>query len=223
MSAMILNISSNMLGLAKRTKSKILQASTSEVYGDPEVHPQPETYFGNVNSVGPRACYDEAKRFGEALTMAYFRNKHVDTRLVRIFNTYGPRMRTDDGRIIPNFFSQGLRNEPLTIYGDGTQTRSFCFVDDLVLAIYTVMQSDHEMPFNIGSQEERTVLEMAKVIKDITNNDKEFIFKDLPENDPKRRRPDTMKVETLLDWKSDITLEKGLEMSLNYFREAVEL
>ncbi len=211
----------NCLEYAKANGGKVLFASTSEIYGDPSVHPQPESYFGNVNTLGPRACYDEAKRFGEALTLAYRREHKIETRLIRIFNTYGPRMRLDDGRIIPNFFTQGLKNEAITVYGDGNQTRSFCYVNDLVDGIISVMNSDDHMPFNLGDQNEHTVLEMAMIIKELTGNTKEVIFHPLPEDDPKRRRPDTSKAQSTLNWSPKVSLDEGLSRSLKFFKDAL--
>jgi dTDP-glucose 4,6-dehydratase len=175
----------NLLGLARAKAARFLLASTSEVYGDPLVHPQPETYWGNVNPIGPRGCYDEAKRCAEAFTMAYHRAHGLDTRIVRIFNTYGPRMRIDDGRVIPNFFAQALRGDPLTVYGDGSQTRSLCYVDDLVSGILGVLDGPDPMPFNIGTQDEITMLELGRLIKELANSSSEIVFRPLPEDDPK--------------------------------------
>lgn len=209
----------NMLELARRQKARILFASTSEVYGDAEVHPQVESYNGNVNPIGSRGCYDEAKRFGEALTMAYRREHGVDTRIARIFNTYGPRMRPDDGRIIPNFFTQALKQQPLSIYGDGSQTRSFCFVTDLVRGLHKLMLSEEHLPVNLGNPLERTVLDMARAINKLAGNPVPVRFLPLPENDPKQRRPDIGRAQRMLGWKPEIDLETGLQASLQYFKE----
>lgn len=209
----------NLLEVARRCSARILFASTSEVYGDPEIHPQPESYFGNVNTIGPRGCYDEAKRFGEALTMAYHRTYGVQTRIVRIFNTYGPRMRETDGRIIPNFFTQGLANVPITIFGDGKQTRSFCYVTDMCEGLYKLMNSDETRPVNIGNPIELAVLEMAETVKNLTGNAREFEFKPLPENDPKMRRPDISRAKEVLGWEPKVSLEEGLRQTLAYFKK----
>lgn len=209
----------NLLELAREQKARILFASSSESYGDAEVHPQHEDYFGNVNPVGARGCYDEAKRFGEALSMAYLREHGVQTRIARIFNTYGPHMRPDDGRITPNFFTQALKKQSLTIYGDGSQTRSFCFVTDMAKGLFALMQSDEVMPTNVGNPTERTVLEMAKAINALTGNTAPLRFLPLPENDPKQRRPDTTKAQRVLGWKPEVDLETGLKLSLDYFKK----
>lgn len=209
----------NLLVLAKEKKARILFASTSEVYGDAEVHPQPETYFGNVNSIGARSCYDEAKRYGEALTMAFHKKEGVNTCISRIFNTYGPNMAPNDGRILPNFFSQALRGESLTIYGDGSQTRSFCYVSDLVEGHYALMESKEHTPINIGNPTERTVLEMANIVNQLTGNRAEHKFYPLPENDPLQRRPDISKAKNLLSWQPQIDLKEGLEKIHAYFKE----
>lgn len=208
----------NLLELAVRAKAKIFFASTSEVYGDPLVHPQVESYFGNVNPIGPRGCYDEAKRFGEALTMAYQRAHGVEVRIVRIFNTYGPRMRETDGRIIPNFFTQGLQGKSLTIYGDGSQTRSFCFVTDMCRGFYDLMQSNFQEPVNIGNPNEMTVLEMAETVRQLTGNSQDFEFKTLPQNDPKLRRPDITRATEVLKWQPQVSLESGLAHTLEFFK-----
>ncbi|MCB0503835.1 MAG: NAD-dependent epimerase/dehydratase family protein, partial [Bacteroidetes bacterium] len=180
----------NLLGLAKEKNARILVASTSEVYGDPEIHPQPEEYWGNVNPIGPRGVYDEAKRYMEAITMAYHTFHQVETRIIRIFNTYGPRMRLDDGRALPQFMSQALRGEALTVFGDGSQTRSFCYVDDLVEGIYRLLLSDYHLPVNIGNPDEISLLDFAKEIQKLIGTDVEIVFRDLPKDDPKQRQPD---------------------------------
>ncbi len=199
----------------------IVIASTSEVYGDPLVHPQKEDYWGNVNPVGPRGVYDEAKRFAEAMTMAYHRFHGVETRIVRIFNTYGPRMRIKDGRVVPAFISQALRNEPLTVFGDGSQTRSFCFVTDLIEGIYRLLMSDEVNPTNIGNPNEMTVLQFAQEIKRLTGSSAPIEFRPLPEDDPKIRRPDITKARTLLHWEPVVPLEEGLAKTIDYFRRVL--
>ncbi|MEB3196702.1 MAG: UDP-glucuronic acid decarboxylase family protein [Candidatus Sericytochromatia bacterium] len=209
------------LGLARRTGARILLASTSEVYGDPAVHPQPESYWGNVNPIGPRSCYDEAKRFAEALTMAYQRTRGVDTRIVRIFNTYGPRMRLDDGRAIPNFLTQALRREPITVYGDGSQTRSFCYVDDLVEGILRLMESEETLPVNVGNPAELTLGEMAERIRILTGTTSPIVYRPLPEDDPKVRRPDITRARTLLGWEPQVELAEGLEKTVAFFKRAL--
>lgn len=211
----------NMLELALSKGARFLLASTSEVYGDPLVHPQPESYMGNVSSTGPRGCYDEAKRCAEAFTMAYHRARGLETRIVRIFNTYGPRMRLDDGRVIPNYFGQALRGEPLTVYGDGSQTRSLCYVDDLVAGALAVLEGSDPMPFNIGSQDEVTMLELARMVKRVTASSSEIEFRPLPEDDPKQRRPDSTRAKEILGWAPAISLEDGLTRTLEYFRTAL--
>jgi dTDP-glucose 4,6-dehydratase len=211
----------NALRLAEQKKSKFLMASTSECYGDPEVNPQPETYWGRVNPVGPRSVYDEAKRFSEALTMAFHRARGVDTRIARIFNTYGPRMRLNDGRALPNFLYQALTGKPITVYGDGSQTRSFCYVSDLIEGIYRLMQSDEHFPVNIGNPNEITILEFAQRIKALTASDVPIVLEPLPQDDPKQRRPDISKAQRLLKWQPEISLHDGLEQTLQYFRERV--
>lgn len=208
----------HMLELARRHGSRILFASSSEVYGDAEQHPQKESYFGNVNPLGHRGCYDEAKRYGEALSQSYWRQFKTPIRIARIFNTYGPRMRPDDGRIIPNFFTQALKGQSLTVYGDGTQTRSFCFVTDLVRGFHALMQSSEMRPVNLGNPIERSVLDMAALINKLTGNTAPLKYLPLPENDPKLRRPDTERARTVLGWEPQIGLEKGLELSLDYFK-----
>jgi dTDP-glucose 4,6-dehydratase len=213
----------NMLGLAKAKGARFMLASTSEVYGDPLVSPQPETYWGNVNPVGPRGVYDEAKRFAEAMTMAYHRYHGVDTRIVRIFNTYGPRMRLDDGRVVPNFISQALRGEALTVYGDGSQTRSFCFVSDEIEGIYRLMMSDYVGPVNIGNPEEYSILEFAKKIIELTGADSEIVFKPLPVDDPKQRRPDITLARRLLNWEPKVSLREGLMETIKYFKNRLDV
>jgi len=211
----------NLLGLARAKGARFLLASTSEVYGDPLVHPQPESYWGNVNPIGPRGCYDEAKRCAEAFTMAYHRAHGLDTRIVRIFNTFGSRMRIDDGRVIPNYFTQALRGVPLTVYGDGNQTRSLCYVDDLVSGILAVLDGPDPMPFNIGTQDEITMLDLAMLIKRLTNSSSEIVFHPLPQDDPKQRRPDTTRAREILGWQPQTSLEDGLSRTLEYFRAAL--
>ena len=207
----------NMLGLAKEQGARFLLASTSETYGDPLVNPQTEEYWGNVNPIGPRGVYDEAKRYAEAITMAYQRYHGVDTRIVRIFNTYGPRMRLNDGRVVPNFIGQALRGEDLTVYGDGSQTRSFCYVSDEVEGIYRLMMSDYTNPVNVGNPEEHTILEFAKLIIEITGADSKIVFEKLPVDDPKQRRPDITKAQRLLGWEPKVGLRDGLKRSVEYF------
>jgi dTDP-glucose 4,6-dehydratase len=210
------------LGLAKAKKARVLIASTSECYGDPEVNPQPETYWGNVNPIGIRGVYDEAKRFAEAMTMAYHRHHGVDVRIVRIFNTFGPRMQIRDGRAIPNFFYQAIRGEPITVYGDGSQTRSFCYVDDLVEGILRLLHSDHVGPVNIGNPNEMSLLDMAKKIIAITESKSEIVYKPLPPDDPKVRRPDIALARKVLSgWEPKVSVEEGLERTRDYFIEAL--
>jgi dTDP-glucose 4,6-dehydratase len=204
----------NALGLAKFKRARFLLASTSEVYGDPQVHPQPETYWGHVNPIGPRGVYDEAKRYAEALTMAYHGQQGVDTAIVRIFNTYGPRMRPNDGRAIPTFVRQALANEPLTVYGDGSQTRSFCYVDDLIRGIVLLAGSGEHLPVNIGNPDERTLLELAETIKRVTGTASEIVYEALPVDDPQQRRPDITRAQQVLGWQPEITLEDGLSRLL---------
>jgi dTDP-glucose 4,6-dehydratase len=216
----------NTLGLAKAKGARYLLASTSEVYGDPQVNPQPETYWGHVNPIGPRGVYDEAKRFAEAMTMAYQRYHGMDTRIVRIFNTYGPRMRLNDGRVVPNFLSQALRGEPLTVYGDGQQTRSFQYVSDLVDGVYRLLFSDEKLPVNIGNPVEMTILEFAETVKEATGSRSEIEFVQ-PEDkrikdDPKVRRPDISKARSLLNWEPAVPLREGLEKTIPYFRERLD-
>jgi dTDP-glucose 4,6-dehydratase len=209
----------NALELALRKNAKFFMASTSECYGDPETSPQKEEYWGHVNSIGPRAVYDEAKRFSEAMTMAYHRHHGVDTRIVRIFNTYGPRMRLNDGRALPNFVFQALSGQPLTIYGDGKQTRSFCYVDDLVEGIYRLMLSEEHFPVNIGNPQEITILEFAERIRKHFDNVPKIIFEPLPQDDPKRRCPDISKAKRILQWEPKVHLDEGLKRTLAYFKE----
>ena len=213
----------NTLGLAKAHGARYLLASTSEVYGDPLVHPQPETYWGNVNPVGPRGVYDEAKRFAEAMTMAYRRVHGVETRIVRIFNTYGPRMRVRDGRVVPAFIQQALTGEPMTVFGDGSQTRSFCFVSDLVDGIYRLLQSDIGDPVNVGNPQEMTVLQFAERIKAATGSASEIVFKELPVDDPKTRQPDITVARARLGWEPVVGLEEGLSRTIAWFRRELGL
>ena len=211
------------LGLAKEKKARFLLASTSEVYGDPLIHPQPESYWGNVNPVGPRGVYDEAKRFAEALVMAYNRVHNVETRIIRIFNTYGPFMRINDGRAIPNFITQALRGEDMTIYGDGNQTRSFCYISDMVKGIYNALLSEHVMPINIGNPVEHSVLEMAKMILKIAKSKSKIVFKSLPEDDPKIRQPDITLAKKILEWEPTVDVGLGLERTIDGFRERMNV
>ncbi len=208
----------NTLGLAKAKRARYLLASTSEVYGDPLVHPQPETYWGNVNPVGPRGVYDEAKRFAEACVMAYHRTHGVDTRIVRIFNTYGPRMRPRDGRVVPAFVQQALLGEPMTVFGDGGQTRSFCYVDDLVDGIYRLLMSNETNPVNVGNPHEMTILQFAETIKAAVGSASPIVHKPLPVDDPKTRQPDITRARTLLGWEPKVSLEQGLVRTIDYFR-----
>jgi dTDP-glucose 4,6-dehydratase len=208
----------NLLGLAKAKGARILVASTSEVYGDPEVHPQVEEYYGNVNPVGPRGVYDEAKRYMEAVTMAYNTFHNIETRIVRIFNTYGPKMRLNDGRVLPAFIGQALRGEDLTIFGDGSQTRSFCYVDDLIEGIYKLLLSNYDKPVNIGNDSEITISEFAEEIIQLTGTNQKVIYKDLPINDPKQRRPDNSKAKELLGWEPKVLRAEGLKITYEYFK-----
>ena len=212
----------NLLGLAKAKDARILVASTSEVYGDPTVHPQKETYWGNVNPVGPRGVYDEAKRFQEAMTMAYHNFHGVETRIVRIFNTYGPRMRLNDGRVLPAFIGQALRGEDLTIFGDGSQTRSFCYVDDLVEGIYRLLLSDYVEPVNIGNPDEITIREFAEEIIKLTNTTQKVVFKPLPKDDPTQRKPDISRAKEILGWTPKIKRAEGLKITYEYFKSLPE-
>lgn len=208
----------NLLGLAKQKDARILIASTSEVYGDPLVHPQTEDYYGNVNTIGPRGVYDEAKRFQESITMAYHRFHGLETRIVRIFNTYGPRMRLNDGRVIPAFIGQALRGEDLTVFGDGSQTRSFCYVDDQVEGIYRLLLSDYIEPVNIGNPHEITILDFVKEIIKLTATNQKIVYKDLPKNDPKQRQPDISKAKEILDWEPQVERTEGMQKTYDYFR-----
>src|SRR5213594_2356769 len=207
------------LGLARNKGARFLLASTSEIYGDPLVHPQTEDYWGNVNTIGPRGCYDESKRFAEAMTMAYHREHCVETRIVRIFNTYGPRMRLNDGRVVPAFVSQALTKKPMTVFGHGKQTRSFCYCSDLIEGIYRLMMSDTVLPVNVGNPEEMTMLEFAREIIRVTGSRSKITFKRLPQDDPKQRRPDIMRARKLLNWEPEVPLAVGLEKTIAYFRE----
>jgi len=211
----------NLLGLAKAKNARILVASTSEIYGDPLVHPQPEEYWGNVNSVGPRGVYDEAKRYMESITMAYHHYHQVETRIIRIFNTYGPRMRLDDGRALPTFMSQALKNEDLTVFGDGSQTRSFCYVDDLVDGIYRLLLSDYALPVNIGNPAEITLKEFAEEVIALTDTKGKIVYEPLPQDDPKQRQPDITKARTILGWEPKVDRHEGLKRTLAYFKEAL--
>jgi dTDP-glucose 4,6-dehydratase len=212
----------NMLGLAREKNARFLLASTSEVYGDPLVNPQNEEYWGNVNPIGPRGVYDEAKRFAEAITMAYHRYHGTQTRIVRIFNTYGPRMRLNDGRVVPNFIWQALNGEDITVYGDGSQTRSFCYVSDEIEGIYRLMMSDYSNPVNVGNPEEHTILEFAKFIIKLTGTNSKIIFKELPEDDPKQRRPNITKARKILKWEPKVSLEQGLKNTIQYFKYVLD-
>lgn len=212
------------LGLAREKRARFLLASTSEIYGDPLVHPQPEGYWGNVDPIGPRGVYDEAKRFAEAMTMAYHRYHRVDTRIARIFNTYGPRMRLDDGRVVPNFVAQALRNEPLTVYGDGSQTRSFCYVDDLIEGIYRLLMSGENEPVNLGNPHEISIAEFADLINELTGNPagKVFLKHKRIEGDPQTRRPDISKARRVLGWEPTVDIRDGLARTIEYFKKRVE-
>ncbi|MCE2732617.1 MAG: SDR family oxidoreductase [Cyclobacteriaceae bacterium] len=208
----------NLLGLARTKNARILIASTSEIYGDPLVHPQTEDYYGNVNTIGPRGVYDEAKRFQEAMTMAYHTYHNLETRIVRIFNTYGPRMRLNDGRVLPAFIGQALRGEDLTVFGDGSQTRSFCYVDDQVDGIYRLLLSDYQYPVNIGNPDEITILQFAEEIIKLTGTNQKIIFKDLPKDDPKQRQPDITKAKQILGWQPKVSRAEGLKITYDYFK-----
>jgi UDP-glucuronate decarboxylase len=214
---------SNMLGLAKRIQARILLASTSEVYGDPDVHPQPEEYHGNVNTIGIRSCYDEGKRIAETLCFDYHREHNLEIRVARIFNTYGPRMLENDGRVVSNFIAQSLKGHPLTVYGDGSQTRSFCYVSDLVDGLMKLMEGEHTGPINLGNPEEYTILQLAEKVRDKINPDREIIFKPLPQDDPRKRKPDITKAKTLLDWQPTISLETGLTETIAEFKQRIDL
>jgi dTDP-glucose 4,6-dehydratase len=209
------------LGLAKEKRARFLLASTSEVYGDPLVHPQPESYWGNVNPIGPRGCYDEAKRFAEALTMAYHHEHGIETRIVRIFNTYGPRMRLNDGRVVPEFVSQAVRNRPLTVFGDGSQTRSFCYCSDLVEGIYRLMELGDSFPVNIGNPSEMTILEFAREIVRVTGSRSRIVHRPLPKDDPRQRQPDITRARTLLKWEPRVRLTEGLKRTIEHLRGKV--
>jgi dTDP-glucose 4,6-dehydratase len=211
----------NMLGFAKAKAATFLLASTSEVYGDPLVHPQPETYWGNVNPIGPRGCYDEAKRAAEAFAMAYKRAHGVDTRIIRIFNTHGPRMQVSDGRAVPNFMAQAIRGEPITVYGDGSQTRSLCYVSDLVRGVILNLERGDEMPVNLGNPHEVTVLELAETIVRLAGSKSKIEHRELPVDDPKQRQPDIARARKLLGWEPEVPLEEGLKRTLDYFRSVV--
>lgn len=213
----------NLLGLAKQKNARMLIASTSEVYGDPLVHPQNEEYWGNVNPIGPRGVYDEAKRFQEAITMAYHNFHGLETRIVRIFNTYGPRMRLDDGRALPAFMSQALRGEDITVFGDGSQTRSFCYVDDLVEGIYRLLLSDYALPVNIGNPNEISLKEFAEEVQRLTGTNSQIIYQPLPQDDPKQRQPDISKAKNILNWEPKVDRAEGLKVTLKYFKQALLL
>jgi len=212
----------NMLGLAKAKSATFLLASTSEVYGDPLVHPQPESYWGNVNPIGPRGCYDEAKRCAEAFAMAYHRAHGVDTRIIRIFNTHGPRMQVSDGRAVPNFMAQAIRGDPLTVYGDGSQTRSLCYVSDLVRGVLAVLERGDALPTNLGNPHEVTMLELAQTIIQLAGSTSKIEHRELPVDDPKQRQPDITRARTMLAWEPEVGLEAGLERTLAYFRSVLQ-
>lgn len=212
----------NALGLAKAKRAKLMLASTSEVYGDPLVHPQPETYWGNVNPIGPRSVYDEAKRFAEALVMAYHREHKLDVRIVRIFNTYGPRNRVNDGRVVPTFINQALHDEPLTVFGEGQQTRSFQYVDDLIEGVCQLMKVECQLPVNIGNPTELTILEFAKLILRLTNSKSTIEYRPLPEDDPRTRRPDISRAQELLGWAPRVPVEEGLQRTIGWYRERIK-
>jgi dTDP-glucose 4,6-dehydratase len=211
----------NMLGLARAKGATFLLASTSEIYGDPLVHPQPESYWGNVNTIGPRGCYDEAKRCAEAFAMAYHRAHAVDTRIIRIFNTHGPRMQVSDGRAVPNFMAQAIRGEPITVYGDGSQTRSLCYVSDLVRGVLAVLEHGDEMPVNLGNPHEVTVMQLAETIVRLAQSKSQIVHRELPVDDPKQRRPNITHAKQLLGWEPEVSLEDGLSRTLEYFRSVV--
>ncbi len=212
----------NMLGLAKVKNAVFMMASTSEIYGDPLEHPQKESYWGNVNTIGPRGCYDEAKRFSEAITMAYHRYHKVNTRIIRIFNTFGPRMRLNDGRVVPNFMVQAIKKKPLTVYGNGKQTRSFCYVSDLVEGIFRLLKVEYHLPVNLGNPAEMTILDFAKKIKALTGTPSKIVFKPLPVDDPKQRQPDISLAKEKLKWEPKISLDEGLEKTVAWFKTAVK-
>lgn len=209
------------LGLAREKKARFLLASTSEIYGDPLVHPQTEDYWGNVNTIGPRGCYDESKRFAEAMTMAYNREHGIETRIVRIFNTYGPRMRLNDGRVVPAFIGQALRGKPMTVFGTGTQTRSFCYCSDLIEGIFRLMMSAHDEPVNIGNPHEMTMLEFAEEVRRVAGGKSKIVFRKLPQDDPKQRQPDITRARKWLDWAPKVPLREGLKKTVGYFRTKV--
>lgn len=211
----------NVLGLAKAKRAKMILASTSEVYGDPKVHPQVEEYWGNVNPVGPRGVYDEAKRFAEAITMAYHRQQGVNTRIARIFNTYGSRMRKNDGRAIPTFICQALEGKEITVFGDGSQTRSFCYISDMVDGIFKLAQINYHLPLNIGNPDEMSILELAKKIKSITGSSSKIVFHNLPVDDPTVRRPDTTKAKKILNWQLEVSFEEGIKKTIKWFKENI--
>ncbi len=211
----------NTLGLAKAKGAKFMLASTSEVYGDPKINPQREDYWGNVNPVGPRGVYDEAKRFAEAMTMAYYKVHKIDTKIVRIFNTFGPRMRINDGRVVPTFIYQALKNEPLTVFGDGTQTRSFCYISDLIEGIYKLMFADYHFPVNLGNPHEMSIIEFAHLIIKLTGSKSKVVYKPLPTDDPKVRRPDISLAKRLLKWEPKVSLEQGLLRTIEYFKNKI--
>jgi UDP-glucuronate decarboxylase len=214
----------NALNLAKETKARVLQASTSEVYGNPSIHPQPESYWGNVNPIGPRSCYDEGKRLAETLMFDYNHENKVDIRVARIFNTYGPRMRPDDGRVVSNFILQALRHQPITIFGDGSQTRSFCFVNDLVEGLIRLMEQDKTLgPINLGNPDERSIKDIAELVVKLTDSSSEIIYKDLPQDDPERRKPDITLAKDFLDWEPTVSLEEGLPRTIEYFEPLARL
>jgi dTDP-glucose 4,6-dehydratase len=213
----------NSLGVAKVKRARILLASTSEVYGDPQVHPQPETYWGNVNPIGPRGVYDEAKRFAEALTMAYLRQQGVNTCIARIFNTYGPRMRPNDGRAVPTFLKQALTDKPVTVFGDGSQTRSFCYVDDLIRGLVALAESDVHEPVNIGNPNEMTLLEMASLVVELTESRSEIVFEALPVDDPQVRQPDIGRARDLLGWEPEVDLREGLTKTIEYYGDSLQV
>jgi len=212
----------NILGVAKAKKARILVASTSEVYGDPKIHPQTEDYWGNVNPIGPRGCYDEAKRFMEAITMAYHNHHQVETRIVRIFNTYGPRMRMNDGRALPTFFRQAMKGEDITVFGDGMQTRSFCYVDDLVEGIFRLLLSDYHLPVNIGNPVEITIKQAAEEVLALTKSNSKLIYTELPKDDPKIRQPNINKAKEILDWEPEYNRAKGMALTYDYFKAKME-
>ena len=213
----------NCLGIAKGKKAKFLLASTSEIYGDPLVHPQPEEYWGNVNTVGVRSCYDESKRGAEALSYAYMRSHNLSIRVARIFNTYGPNMLADDGRVVSNFIVQALKGENITVYGEGNQTRSFCYIDDLVKGVLAMIKSDYMMPINLGNPDEFTILELANKIIKLTGSKSKIVYESLPEDDPRKRKPDITKAKKLLLWEPAIALEKGLEKTIDYFKKSLSM